>query len=224
MTCCICLESPSRKDPTYLLACGCSQSWFHATCEGSWLNSLHLYEKTYCPTCRREVPFQTIYSFARESGPEQRLLQNMGIVFLIETALYASKGLYHSPLTLVFVWGIPFIIRSKYDIHYYMSYTASKVICDYILFIHSMYENNIEIFTSRCIQINICYMIFMLIHALAMNRSIKQRCNLLESYIISRSILHSKLLYLKSREATEIKMGDKDIYIYSLPSSLRPLP
>jgi len=219
MTCCICLESPSRKDPTYLLSCGCLQAWFHVACERNWLNSLNDRVKGGCPTCRREIPFQTIYSFARDSGSEQRLLQNMGILFVIETGLYASKGLYSSPLTLMIVWGIPLIIRTNYDIHNYMTFTSSKVICDYILFIHSLYENNIKAFANRCIQINICYVIFMLIHALAMNRATKERCDILESYKISRTIIHSKVSYSRIREPTELKIVEKDIYMYYLPPS-----
>lgn len=128
--CCICLEGP-EKDNLYLIACGCKQGWFHASCEGQWLNT---YKYPYsCPTCRRPVPFKTVYSFLYSSGEEQEFLHKTLKAVMAEIILFGfQEKTSFLPSQTIIILTMPFIIRSHHTLPHFLRCIWIKNICQYL--------------------------------------------------------------------------------------------
>lgn len=128
--CCICLEGP-EKGQMYLIACGCKSGWFHVLCEGQWLNA---YKYPYsCPTCRRPVPFTTVYSIWYSSGEEQQFLHKTLKTVAVEIVLFGFQGkTAFLPLQTLAILTIPFIIYSNSTLPYFLRCIWIKNVFQYV--------------------------------------------------------------------------------------------
>jgi hypothetical protein len=128
--CCICLEGP-EKDNLYLIACGCKQGWFHASCEDQWLDT---YKYPYsCPTCRSPVPLKTVYSFLSSSGEQQKFLQSTLKAVVTEIVLFGfQEKTYFLPSQTIAILIIPFMIRSNHTLPDFLQCIWVKNVCQYI--------------------------------------------------------------------------------------------
>jgi hypothetical protein len=129
--CCICLEGP-EKEAMFLIACGCKGGWFHGSCEDKWVDT---YKYPYsCPTCRRPVPFKTVYSFLSSSGEEQKFLQRTLKAIVTEIFLFGfQEKTSFLPSQTIAILTMPFIIRSNHTLPDFLRCILVKNICQYIL-------------------------------------------------------------------------------------------
>jgi hypothetical protein len=197
MTCCICLEPPTSKYPIYLLACGCAQAWFHIECEQNWLNST---DEHKCPTCRQTVPFQTVYSFAYESGYDQQTLHHVMYLFGIQCIFTNILN----PLCTIGILSIPFAIPNPYTLHYYMDIVQWKQCLDMIILL-----NGYNTYTVNAV----CLGIFIL-QALVLYRK-NVYWNPLTHYIIQYDIIHKKMQ--TPFEEVTLEIPPRNTFLFYLP-------
>jgi len=220
MACCICLETPTRKYPTYLIACGCAQGWFHKNCEEHWLNSIEDGVIPQCPTCRQRVPFKKVYSLAYESGLEQKTLHHASWLFCLELACYLSKGIYGSPICAIGLVSIPFVISTPYSLHYYVDVTISKLFLDIVLFLCLMTQKDTTFFIYSSSIVDIfCGALFMM-QAITLNRRLHIKIDPLYPYLIQADVIHTQVLYSKKEIPKQIEKSENTYtIIYYLPPS-----
>jgi len=212
MTCCICLDTPTHKYPTYLLACGCSQAWFHLHCEEQWLNSLND-EYVRCPTCRRDVPFQNVYSFAYESGQEQQTLRYMLISFSLECIVYLSNGLYSTPASTIGIVCIPVLIPTRHSIHHYIDIAQWKIYIDLIFYL-AKDTDNINSFLYSSTLINVFCLTIFILQALSLYKKYVRR-HILLPYLIQSDIIHTHIIYSAKKGAIVLKNPpSRNTYIF----------
>jgi hypothetical protein len=127
IVCLICLDGPREKEPLRLLSCGCRSAWFHTVCESTWVaRSPH---PLVCPTCRRLPNFKPLYSFSCYAGEAQwRLWSVLGMIGAESTFIFALSWntpyfsqVWIFPVENVCVLCIPFMIRTRADISFYMN-------------------------------------------------------------------------------------------------------
>ena len=219
MACCICLNTPTFKYPTYLLACGCLQSWFHKECEENWLNSIEDGIRITCPTCRQDVPFQNIYSFAYESGYEQKTVQHVIGLLCFESILYISDGLYSTPMTALGIISIPFIIPTPYTLHYFMDIAQWKMCIDLIFYL--IRGRNFYGYYTSAIGINIfCLALFFLQSIVVCKKAFLTK-DILLPYLIQSDIIHRSVLYSMKESPKSISNPPiQNTYLFRLPSIL----
>jgi hypothetical protein len=196
MTCCICLETPTSKYPTYLLACGCEQAWFHSECEENWLNSS---DDHRCPTCRQTVPFHTVYSFAYKSGNEQQTVQHVMYLFSIQCIFTNPLN----PLCTFGILSIPFAIPNPYTLHYYMDIVQWKQCLDMVILLNGY---NTYITNAVCLGIFI-------LQALVLYRK-NVYYNPLSPYIIQSDIIHTKM---QNPDEVLLKVPPRNTFLFYLP-------
>jgi hypothetical protein len=210
MACCICLDTPTYKYPTYLLACGCNEAWFHIECEKKWLNS---FDTPTCPTCRQTVPFQKVYSFAYESGPEQKSLRTLEILFILECLFYLTRGLYTAPLSCLILLSIPFTLRTPHSLGYYIDMTKFKIVLDILLYIIQTDES----ITSAG---DVAWVIVCMYNCLFLYNSYPYQKDPLEQFVIETEIVHTQCLYSMKLIPKTIAIPDyRHTYIFYLPPS-----
>lgn len=183
--CCICLEGP-EKDHLYLIACGCKGGWFHASCEGQWLD---IYKYPYsCPTCRRPVPFKTVYSFSYSSGEEQKFLQRTLKAVAAEIILFGFQGkTSFLPSQTLAILTMPFIIRSNNTLPDFLRCIWVKNVCQYIFlsFLTNDLSLNIVKYTG------IVYIALMYFSQYTQYVDCARTLDTLQPYAIYREVIHA---------------------------------
>jgi hypothetical protein len=183
--CCICLEGP-EKGQMYLIACGCKEGWFHPSCEGQWLNA---FKYPYsCPTCRRPVPFKTVYSFLYSSGEEQEFLHKTLKAVAVEIFLFGfQEKTSFLPSQTLAILTMPFIIRSNHALPFFLRSIWVKNICQYIFL--SLITNNISLNIVKYTGIAYIGLMYISHYMLYVERA--TAVDPLQPYAIYREIVHS---------------------------------
>ena len=106
--CLICLDGPQVNNPIHLLACGCQTSWFHRSCQISWIE--HTSSEDFplkCPTCKRYIQTQLHYEYHPSFGKAQQLLQYC--TFLVAAESFLAVCLF-SQYTIATGMDLPEVI------------------------------------------------------------------------------------------------------------------
>ncbi len=150
-TCLICLDSPQDKNPLHLLSCGCKTAWFHSTCADMWLSHIPLADyPPECPTCKRYVMLKIKYSFQFKDGINQKYLWFTLSLFPAEL-LFALNLFFqiHSennyalyiPCQSICLFTIPFIIRSKHNMNFFLHNYRFKVFFEVLIILFNVLKN-----------------------------------------------------------------------------------
>lgn len=192
MVCCICLEPPLKKNPLYLIGCGCKAAWFHKECQDKWLSHSQANIPLICPTCRRPVPLTYNYSFSYDTGLPQKALMMTSFIFLIESMMnlyYTQYTMITQSSTIVF---FPFIFSSTHNWEYFLLSYRMLLLSEYVYFIVTPAQyyiiNNIIYYR----HLFILYLFFQYFTDLR-----KKRAHLLEPYVISADIYNKEVLLAK---------------------------
>ena len=125
-SCCICLDSPLKKDPLKLISCGCKGAWFHKECELLFMTSIDKDITPICPVCRRDIPIQTCYNFSHTS------VWLMVGVSIIEIPI----GIHFNTCIILIQGSIllayPFIVPFSKDILFFIHHYTLQVLFDLI--------------------------------------------------------------------------------------------
>lgn len=186
--CCICFEGP-EKAPLYLIACGCKGAWFHDLCEGQWLNA---YKYPYsCPTCRRPVPFKTVYSFSYYSGDEQKFLHSTLKAVVTEIVLFGfQEKASFLPVQSLIILSTPFLIRSNHTLSVFLRSIWVKNVCQYIFL--SFITTEVSLNLVKYMGIVYIGLIYFSHYTQYMDRAIPYIvADPLEPYAIYRQIIHT---------------------------------
>jgi hypothetical protein len=163
-SCIICLDTPQEKNPLHLLSCGCKTAWFHTSCADTWLSHIPLVDyPPACPTCKRYVILKIKYSFQFKAGLNQKYLWFTLSLFPVEILLALSfclqlKNIYvtpfYIPIQSIFMLTIPYIIRSKYDINFFLHNYRFKVLVQFFILLYYMlrYRYSYYIFVDQIIN------------------------------------------------------------------------
>jgi hypothetical protein len=192
MACCICLEPPLKKNPLYLIGCGCKAAWFHKECQDKWLTHSQANIPLICPTCRRPVPLTYNYSFSYDTGLPQKALMITSFIFLIESMM----NIYYTQYTMITqsstVMFFPFILSSTHNWEYFLLSYRMLLLSEYVYFIITPTEfyliNNIICYR----YLFILYLFFQYFTDIR-----KKRAHLLEPYVISADIYNKEVLLAK---------------------------
>ena len=184
--CCICLDT-ANSESIKLLGCGCQSAWFHASCENAWLSSS---EYPYsCPTCRRNVPFTTNYSFSYYAGPDQKTLWFVMICLIIETIISSSTQTFTISLQSYALMTTPFVIYSNQYMPYYIFQTLVRMYFNIFIIISQRHSYE-TIKMVGYLYIFTIYSIHFIQYRLQVHVSVEP----LLPYAISREIIHVKEL------------------------------
>jgi hypothetical protein len=144
-TCLICLEGPLEENPIHLLQCGCRTSWFHSSCETTWIQHLQLEnlpsECPTCPTCRRDIEIRFQYSFFFQNGTNQKYfwwvmsLIGADIFMAFVLSLNGYYQAFYLPSHSFFILAIPYISPSRYNLLYFLHHVR----CRYLVFAGSWF-------------------------------------------------------------------------------------
>jgi hypothetical protein len=203
-TCIICLDGPVKKNPLFLMKCGCKASWFHTSCERSYISTTSL--PFSCPVCRRPVQLQANYSFSPGAGPEQQQLWTTACLFGFEIvySVYFKEILL--PVETLVVFCIPFMIPSNSTLDYFCTQIQIKYAVEYLIFLTQLLVKGVDLlyyptdilrsfFAMGILQITILFI------AQVCGRPLIFRDPLLP-YIISNEILHAdRIDYEKENES-----------------------
>jgi hypothetical protein len=192
MVCCICLEPALKKNPLYLIGCGCKVAWFHKECQDKWLSHSQANIPLICPTCRQVVPLTYNYTFSYHAGLPQKALWLTSFIFFTESMmnLYNHRYLMIAQSSTVMLF--PFVFSSTYNWEYFLLSYRMKLLSEYAYFIITPTEfyniNNIIYYR----YLFILYLFFQYISNLQ-----KKRAHLLEPYVISADIYNKEVLLAK---------------------------
>ena len=198
--CCICLEGP-EKDHLYLISCGCKEGWFHGSCEKQWLD---IYKYPYsCPTCRRPVPFKTVYSFSYSSGEEQKFLHSTLKAFVAEIILFGfQEKTSFLPSQTLSIIVMPFIIRSNHTLPVFLRCIWVKNVCQYIFL--SFITNEISLNLVKYMGIVYVSLMYFSHFTQYMDRGIPYIVlDPLEPYAIYRELIHTDSIRQPSSDTLE---------------------
>jgi hypothetical protein len=192
MACCICLEPPLKKNPLYLIGCGCKVAWFHKECQDKWLAHSQVNIPLSCPTCRRPGPLTYNYSFSYDTGPPQKALWLTFFIFFTESMM----NLYNQRYTIITqsstVIFFPFIFSSTCNWEYFLLSYRMKLLSEYIYFLITPTEfysiNNIIYYRF----LFILYLFFQYFTELR-----KKRAHILEPYVISADVYNKEIMLAK---------------------------
>lgn len=147
-SCIICLDSPQEKNPLHLLSCGCKTAWFHNSCADTWLSHIPLADyPPACPTCKRYVLLKIKYSFHFKDGLNQKYLWFTLSLFPVEFLLALSfcvqlgtisQTPFYIPIQSIFLMTIPYLIRSKHDMNFFLHNYRFKVLCESLILLYYM--------------------------------------------------------------------------------------
>lgn len=189
MACCICLEPPLKKNPLYLIGCGCKVAWFHKECQDKWVFHSQENIPLSCPTCRRPVPLSYTYSFSYNAGLSQKALWITSFIFFIESMM----NLYNKRYTMITqsstVIFFPFILSSTCNWEYFLLSYRIKLLSEYMYFIITpaqFYNINNTIYYRN---LYILYLLFQYFTELR-----KKRAHLLEPYVLSSDIYNKEVM------------------------------
>jgi hypothetical protein len=202
-TCVICLEEATEEQPLYLIACGCRGSWFHPSCEDSWISN-HQHMPYSCPICRRYVPMLTNYSFSFWAGEEQQRLLLTLLAFTMNTLglLYLSYSVYPYFYVLPIQQGLilifPLLVPSWNTLAYYTFHVRTHV-CVTSFFLSLGFLQSVEkrepIYSGTLM---IGYLHILVVYILYVQESqmpaVLPPRDPFEPYAISREIIHSGFL------------------------------
>lgn len=188
--CCICLDSATKKESIRLLDCGCEGGWFHKTCEMEWMESLEDFDYP-CPTCRRDAPLLTNYSYSCYSGSEQKYLCFMGVIMCVE--YIATLG---RPIVWIFPWQsmsmlvIPFVFYSNKTLPFFLKniffHNAMNASFAYLVFYD---KESYALFFDFCTTIGFLQLFFVCLFSLY---PFEYRIDPLSPYAISREIKYKR--------------------------------
>lgn len=192
MACCICLEPPLKKNPLYLIGCGCKVAWFHKECQDKWLAHSQANIPLSCPTCRRPVPLTYNYSFSYDTGPPQKALWLTSFIFFIESMM----NLYNQRYTMIaqssIVIFFPFILRSTHNWEYFLLSYRLRLLGEYIYVI--ILPSN-EYIVQNIIYYRHLFILYLFFQYFTDIQ--KRRAHLLEPYVLSADIYNKEVLLAK---------------------------
>ena len=193
MACCICLETPKKDNPIFLLDCGCREGWFHMVCENRWLSFQQ--GMVRCPTCRRDVPMMINYSFWIEAGEDQQRLWYCLGLLLCETVMSRIFDIAIAPYQTLAILLLPFIIPSTSNMTTFIYHVYFNKSLQFVVYV---YTRSDYIF-SLSMYILIGYLYVFLLYYLHIciyirNRYNNIRVNPLLPYAISSSVIHREVL------------------------------
>jgi hypothetical protein len=197
MTCCICLEPPLKKNPLYLIGCGCKLAWFHKECQDKWITHSQADIPLNCPTCRQVVPLTYNYGFSYYTGPPQKALWLTSFIFFIESMM----NLYYTQYTMItqssIILFFPFILSSSYNWEYFLLCYRIKLLSEYMYYIITpitLYNINHIIYYRNL------FILYLLFQYFADIR--KKRAHILEPYVISADIYNKEIMLAKPVPST----------------------
>jgi hypothetical protein len=124
-----------KKNPLYLIGCGCKVAWFHKECQDKWVYHSQADIPLSCPTCRQLVPLTYIYSFSYEVGLPQKALWITSFLFFIESTL----NLYYTKYTMIVqsstMLFFPFIFSSTRNWEYFLLSYRMILLSEYLYLI-----------------------------------------------------------------------------------------
>jgi hypothetical protein len=192
MVCCICLEPPLKRNPLYLIGCGCKAAWFHKECQDKWIHYNQADIPLSCPTCRRPVPLTYTYSFSYEVGLSQKAMLITSLFFFIES----MANLYNNRYTMIAqsstILFSPFIMSSTYNWEYFLLCYRMTLLSEYIyhlLIPRELHNINNIIYYRHLFIVYLFYQYFTNIR--------KKRAHLLEPYIISADVYNKEVMLPK---------------------------
>lgn len=172
-TCLICLDGPQVENPLYLLNCGCKTSWFHRSCQMSWIEHNPLsHLPITCPTCKRPIQIQLFYEFDPSFGEAQRQLRLCSALVAAESFLAVCLWFQYTtatgmdlpevlliPCQSILLFYLPNILHSEYDIMTSMKHVFYKnaIQVFYILF----YQLRSKYSASHLIPAHVFFLVFM---------------------------------------------------------------
>ena len=197
MTCCICLEPPLKKNPLYLIGCGCKIAWFHKECQDKWLSHSQADIPLSCPTCRQVVPLTYNYSFSYHTGPPQQALWFTSLLFTIESLV----NLYYTQYTMIAQSStmilFPFMLSSTRNWEFFLLSYRLRLLGEYIyVIIFPSNDYNIQ----NIIYYRHFFIVYLLFQYFADIR--KKRAHILEPYVISADVYNKEIMLAKPVPST----------------------
>lgn len=197
MVCCICLEPAVKRNPLYLIGCGCKIAWFHKECQDKWVYHSQANIPLSCPTCRQVVPLTYNYSFSYHTGIPQKALWLTSIVFFIESTLnlyYTQYIMIVQSSTMLF---FPFIFSSTRNWEYFLLSYRMLLLSEYLyLIVMPTYKYRIDNIIY-CRHLFILYLFFQYFTEIQ-----KRRAHILEPYVISADIYNKEVMLAKPVSST----------------------
>ena len=197
MVCCICLEPAVKRNPLYLIGCGCKLAWFHKECQDKWVYHTQANIPLSCPTCRQVVPLTYNYSFSYHTGIPQKALWLTSIIFFIESMM----NLYYTQYTMIVqsstMLFFPFIFSSTRNWEYFLLSYRMVLLSEYLyLIVMPTYKYRIDNIIY-CRHLFILYLFFQYFTEIQ-----KRRGHLLEPYVISADIYNKEVMLAKPVSST----------------------
>lgn len=221
-TCIICLESPLENQPLQLLTCGCRTSWFHPSCEKTWIQHIHPIDfPPKCPTCRREVDFMFQYSFRFQDGLNQKYLWWTSSIFGIEVCIASVLSLdgFHTgwilPAQTMLIVSIPFFIQSRHDLLYFLHHLRYRYFSLTVSWLIHLYKFQKLLFVYPDTTVNLL-VFFGALHVLCLLiQEIGNYCSHdhyridpFISFVVGYDLLHKEVLPFRKTPSSTLK-GNK---------------
>lgn len=192
MVCCICLEPALKRNPLYLIGCGCKVAWFHKECQDNWVTYSQANIPLICPTCRQAVPLTYNYSFSYHTGIPQKALWLTSIVFFIESMM----NLYYTQYTMIVqsstMLFFPFIFSSTRNWEYFLLSYRMLLLSEYLyLIVMPTYKYKID----NIIYYRYLFILYLFFQYFTEIR--KSRGHLLEPYVVSADIYNKEVMLAK---------------------------
>jgi len=197
MVCCICLEPAVKRNPLYLIGCGCKVAWFHKECQDKWIHYSQADNPLSCPTCRQVVPLKYNYSFSYHTGIPQKALWLTSLVFFIESLV----NLYYTQYTMIAQSStmilFPFMLSSTRNWEYFLLCYRLRLLGEYIYVI--IFPSNGYII-QNIIYYRHFFIVYLLFQYFADIR--KKRAHILEPYVISADVYNKEIMLAKPVPST----------------------
>jgi hypothetical protein len=192
MVCCICLEPALKRNPLYLIGCGCKLAWFHKECQDNWVTYSQANIPLICPTCRQAVPLTYNYSFSYDTGIPQKALCLTSIVFFIESMM----NLYYTQYTMIVqsstMLCFPFIFSSTRNWEYFLLSYRMIFLSEYLyLIVMPTYKYKLD----NIIYYRYLFILYLFFQYFTEIR--KSRAHVLEPYVISADIYNKEVMLAK---------------------------
>lgn len=192
--CCICLDPPKKANPLYHLSCGCNVALFHKSCENEWIHSLTAFTPIKCLVCKRDPVLKNNYSLSYHTGENQKFLWQCMGVFCLELPIgihfkswvIGAEGASFLLFPFVFPCTQPHIF---YVLHYIFNMS---------LYLLLAFITDFEISAQTLIIIRSVHLITMFFSI-----NCKNSVNPLLSYVISRDITYTRIIYLPKSDVSK---------------------
>jgi hypothetical protein len=181
-----------KKNPLYLIGCGCKIAWFHKECQDKWLSHSQADIPLSCPTCRQVVPLTYTYSFSYDTGMPQKALCLSSLVFFIESLVNVYNSRYTIIVQSSTIILFPFILSSTRNWEYFLLSYRMLLLSEYLyLIVMPTYDYKID----NIIYYRYLFILYLFFQYFTDIR--KKRAHLLEPYVISADIYNKEVMLAK---------------------------